>query len=156
MVTYTWYFSSSTISSSRTSMSQTFTSVGILQLQLTAVNIVSNVSYLMNITVVDRMSGIVFTSPTPYTDQSASIVNKQASFLFTLASGNGYTCVVDFGDGTSRMSFNDSAFDCNNTVVGHVYTREFIFKVSITCANSFNSVSYATDHHVQYEIANIR
>ena len=155
-MTYKWSLLSSSATSTQPSINPTFISTGVLLAHLTASNLVSNLTFSFNLTVVDEMSGLYLISATPYTDQSASIVNKLASFLFRLASGNGYTCRLDFGDGSSPTLFNDSSSSPNNTLISHFYAQESTFKLSLTCTNSLNSALLELDHHVQFELANLR
>ena len=155
-MTYKWSLVSSSATSTQPSINQTFTSTGVLLVHLTASNLVSNITFSFNLTVVEKLSGLYLISPTPYTDQSASIVNKKASFLFRLTSGNGYTCQLNFGDGSTPTIFNDSSSNLNNTLISHLYTQESTFKLSLTCTNSFNSASYELDHYVQFELSNLR
>ena len=122
---------------------------------LNASNPVSNTSCFIKITVVERLYGLYFTANTAYSGTlSASIVNQQAAFLFMLNSGNGYTCAIDYGDG-SMQSITDAASNLNNTFIYHIYHSKAIYSVTISCINSVNAIALSVNHNVQYEVTGL-
>lgn len=129
-----------------------FTVVGSFNVTLVAWNNISTANVTKAINVIDRMTGLKLYAGN--SSNSASIVGQNANFLFTLTSGQNYNCSIDFGDGT-QGSVTDAVYDANNTNVAHVYPKERMYVVNITCVNPVNSLTQIFNHYVQYAITSL-
>lgn len=154
-ITHEWNLPITNQTTTLKSILHTFTAIGSYEVTVFASNPISNATYTLVINVVNLVTNPVFFSSSLYTFQSASIVGKNAEFLFTVTSGSGYTCRVNYGDG-SILNFNDLVVNYNGTVFTHLYNREGSFSVSIYCENLFSNATYLVTHYTQYEILNLK
>lgn len=83
---------------------KTFTTVGRYEINITASNLVTNVSIVGYIQAVDKLMGMKFHAGS--FNKSTSTVGADAKFLFILETGMAYECKIIYGDG-STDTFND-------------------------------------------------
>ena len=148
-VNYFWTVGNTTMNTTLTTITQTFTAIGLYPITLFAINLVSNQTYTLSIQVSDRITGLSFYAG--LTSQSASVIGQNAMFLFSLTSGSRYTCVVDYGDSSGLVSFQDLPYNLNGTYIQHMYSEntEQMYTVSINCSNYLNSQMLSFNHHIQ-------
>jgi PKD repeat protein len=153
-INYYWSFANVTLNTTSTTITYTFTQNGYFTVNLLAVNQVSQRFATVNVLVSDRLDGLQFYSGVSV--QSASIIGQNAQFLFILVSGSGYSCNVDFGDGSAMLTFGDQPYNLNNTLIQHSYaTAEAKYKVNIVCWNSINNLTLSFDHYTQFALTGL-
>ena len=134
----------------------TFTTGGSIRVDLVGWNLVTypNQTTFANVLVIDKLMGINLFAGNSI--NSASVVGKSADFLFTLQNGGGYTCTLDYGDG-SQTVFTDLP-NLNNTYISHTYpSLEASYQVKIFCLNTVSNLTFGPfTHYVQYELTNLR
>lgn len=134
------------------SVSYTFNSVGLFKVQITAFNTISNRTFIANVQVTDKLTGLAFKSGE--SEKSASIVGTEANFLFSLQSGANYICNIDFGNGIK--SFSDQVYNLNNTFIKNTFYEEKMFTIYIECSNQVNKISLTFEHYVQYSLSGLK
>jgi hypothetical protein len=153
-IDYYWSLANATLNTTSTTISFTFAQNGHFPVNLLAVNQVSQRFATLNVLVSDRLAGLQFYSGS--SAQSASIIGQNAPFLFILASGSGFSCHVDFGDGSAQLAFADQPYNLNNTLIQHAYpATEAKYKVNIACWNSINDLTLSLDHYTQFGLTGL-
>ncbi|CAF0878833.1 unnamed protein product [Brachionus calyciflorus] len=154
-ITYEWRLPSINTTTTTAILKHTFTSNGVFDIILFAYNPVSNETYFFTIKVLIVVSKPKLFASSLFSTDSSSIVGKNAEFLFTLKTGLGYTCTINWGD-LSTEKFDDSLSPKNNTIFVHLYAREANYNVSIYCENSISNDFSSIIHSAQHEITNLR
>ena len=105
----------------------------------------------MNITGLNFYAGTSINS-------SSSIIGQTAAFLFYMLTGNEYTCIIDYGDGSPQITFQDQPYNLNNTYMYHYYAQpsENMYQVQLNCSNSISNQSIALAHFTQYELKDLQ
>ena len=154
-IAYFWTLDGHTFNTTSPVVSYTFTMRGVYPVTVLVMNQISNGSNSKKIPISSEITGLSFYAGKSI--QSASIVGKVASFLFSIATGSFYTCSIDFGDDTQIITITDRPYNLNNTFIKHVYANaiEAMYKVYINCSNSDNSTSLLFDHYAQYELTGL-
>lgn len=157
-INYVW-----TVQSNQTVLNQTqinlniwnyqFPNIGVFSVNIFAYNNVSSQNVTVAITIIDKMYGLYFKSET--LNNSSSIVDQNANFLFVLIAGQNYNCSIDFGDG-SKTTINDLVSSQNNSIVPHKYNSEKMYVVSVNCTNPVNSLNTLFNHYVQYPLTGLQ
>jgi hypothetical protein len=106
------------------------------------------------LSIYEPLSGIYFKAGEAST--SASGLDRDASFLFMVATGSDFNCTVVYGD-SFTLTFRDEATSpVNNTRINHIYNLEGEYEVKVTCQNLHNSLSFTQLHHVQHKLTGLR
>jgi hypothetical protein len=152
-ILFNWNMSSNQIGPTpNRSVAYTFTTSGVFTIGLFAQNFISSQSASLSIRVTDLVEGLSLKSGNSV--QSASVLGQNALFHFRLNRGIGYTCSLDFGDGTS-VTFTDDP-NLNDTNITHSYANiERVYKINLACSNELNSASIAFDHYVQTPLSGL-
>lgn len=130
-----------------------FKDAGTFTIVVFACNNVSSAYANVTVTALDKIDGLSFKSGT--LANSSSIVGQNAQFLFILMVGQLYSCLTDFGDG-STMNITDAVASPNNTKISHLYSQERAYNVSINCSSPVNSLSLSFTHFVQYPLTGLQ
>jgi len=148
-VTFNVTTNGSLFTTSLTEIEYVYKETGLFAVQINASNHVSQVVLDVQIECIDKLIGLNFHSGV--FNKSTSVLGSDAQFLFFLKNGMGYTCAIDYGDGATD-SFNDLAFNYNNTFFTNGYQREDVYIVTINCTGAVNYLYLEFNHYVQSEL----
>jgi len=135
-----------------TTISYVYREIGFYILKINASNRVSQAVLDAEIECFDILKGLYFHAGD--LSVSTSFLGSDASFLFYLKSGMRYKCFIDYGE-TTKDSFNDFAYNYNNTVFSNRYKKEGIYIVIINCSGIANSLELKFSHYVQSKLVGL-
>ncbi|XP_055877058.1 uncharacterized protein LOC106077240 isoform X2 [Biomphalaria glabrata] len=149
-VYYNWTFSDNTtflVSRNRT-VSRSFNVRGEYEVMVTTYNGVSNKTNSSYTYVQDEITGLTVSS-------NATVRGLNTSITVSLTSGSNYTCLYNYGDGSSQLRTGLMDRPITNVTYVYTYATPGNYIVNITCVNDVSSTWRTVDVQVQDQITNL-
>ncbi|XP_059156485.1 uncharacterized protein LOC131941308 [Physella acuta] len=148
---YNWTISDGTkfLQTRNSSLSYTFNSSGIYDVNVTIYNSISQKSNGTTVYALDEVTGVFMYSNT-------TVRGLMTPVLVNVVSGTNYTCTYDYGDNTGRQNSGLLSGPMANATKSYTYATPGVYSINITCSNQVSRGTHVLQVKVQDLISNLQ